>query len=49
MAKVCLENSYGTDFPISTFHGPDDSLFIEQLQKYNPDKALTGYGFGFKD
>jgi hypothetical protein len=49
VAKMCLKNSYGTDFPISAFHGSDESIFIEQLKKYKPNKALTGYGFGFKD
>lgn len=49
IAKMCLKNSYGSDYPISVFHGLRDNLLTKQLEKYSPNKEISGYGFGFKD
>ncbi|MFX0170344.1 MAG: hypothetical protein ACFE9L_00330 [Candidatus Hodarchaeota archaeon] len=49
IAKECVSTGYGTDKPLSTFIGPRNSTFANILEKYNPTKVVTGFGFGLKD
>ncbi|MFX1506557.1 MAG: hypothetical protein ACFFDC_10620 [Promethearchaeota archaeon] len=46
IAKVCVSNNYETDKPLSSFIGDTDTEFAKILNKYNPNKVLTGIGFG---
>ncbi|MFX0124160.1 MAG: hypothetical protein ACFFAE_11030 [Candidatus Hodarchaeota archaeon] len=49
IAKVCVSNNYGTDKPLSTFIGERDTEFSTILEEYNPNKVLTGIGFGLDE
>ncbi len=49
IAKVCVTNKYGTDKPLSVFIGERDTEFSTVLEKYNPNKVLTGIGFGLDE
>ncbi|MFX0050911.1 MAG: hypothetical protein ACFE8U_06400 [Candidatus Hermodarchaeota archaeon] len=49
IAKECVSTGYGTDKPLSTFISPRNSTFANILEKYNPTKVVTSFGFGLKD
>lgn len=49
IAKVCVSNNYGTDKKLGHFIGEDDSEFAAILEEYNPNKVLTGIGFGLDE
>ncbi|MFW9905329.1 MAG: hypothetical protein ACFFFH_13395 [Candidatus Thorarchaeota archaeon] len=49
IAKVCVSNNYETVKPLSVFIGERDTEFGKILDKYNPNKILTGIGFGLDE
>ena len=49
IAKVCVSNNYETDKPLGTFIGDTDTVFAKILDKHNPNKVLTGIGFGLDE
>ena len=49
IANVCVSNNYGLDKPLGVFIGDDDTNFAKVLDNYNPNKVLTGIGFGLDE
>ncbi|UCG04164.1 MAG: hypothetical protein JSW11_09290 [Candidatus Heimdallarchaeota archaeon] len=49
IAKVCVSNNYGTEKPLGVFIGDRDTEFSTILEEYNPNKVVTGIGFGLDE
>ncbi|MHA2295950.1 MAG: hypothetical protein ACXAEU_03565 [Candidatus Hodarchaeales archaeon] len=46
LAKECVDTGYGIEKPLSAFIGPSDGTIASILEKHNPNKKVTGIGFG---